>query len=150
MVPEPSRLGDPGSWEYPAFPSVVGCRGGTTDWLNTSEWTIITTFYFKHSLMFLFFNCSIIALQCCVSFCVQHHESAVRIHRSPLSWASLPPQVITEHPAELPVLHSSFPLAEMMWMNLEPVTESEVRKRKTIFRGMQLSHFSRVRLCATP
>lgn len=60
------------------------------------------------------------------------------VYIDPLSLEPPYPQVITEHPAELPVLHSSFPLAEMMWMNLEPVTESEVRKRKTIFRGMHV------------
>ena len=43
---------------------------------------------------------------------IQCRESATCTHISPSSRASLPPlQVITEHGAEPPVLHSSFPLA---------------------------------------
>ena len=47
---------------------------------------------------------------------VQQCELAISIHLAPSSWALRPPafsipplQVITEHWAELPVLHSSFP-----------------------------------------
>ena len=51
---------------------------------------------------------------CCVVLvsAVQWSESAICIHISLPSWTSpAPPLVITEHRAEFPVLHSSFPLA---------------------------------------
>ena len=63
---------------------------------------------------FNIFNWRIIVLQCCVSG-VQQCEFAIRIYIAPPSGASLPPPpilplcVIAEHPAELPVLDSSFP-----------------------------------------
>ena len=44
-------------------------------------------------LLFIYFNCWIIVLQCCVS-AVRRHESAISIHISPLSEASLPPPPI--------------------------------------------------------
>ena len=47
---------------------------------------------------------------------LQWHESAISIHVPPPSWTAFPPliphsQVLTKHGAEIPVLHSSFPLA---------------------------------------
>ena len=50
------------------------------------------------TLNFFFFNWSIMALQCCVSFCLQQHESAIYKHISLPSWASLTPR---SHPAPL-------------------------------------------------
>ena len=58
-----------------------------------------------------------VAWQCCLVSAVQQCGSAVCIHVSPPSWASLPltpippSWVITEHWAKLPVLYSSFPQA---------------------------------------
>ena len=62
------------------------------------------------------FYWSIIALQCCVSFCyTQQSESTLCIHISPLCWASLPRTILPPschlHRAEPPVLWSSLPLA---------------------------------------
>ena len=48
---------------------------------------------------------------------IQRRESATRTHISPSSRASLLPlQVITEHGAEPPVSHSSFPLAILFYI----------------------------------
>ena len=66
-------------------------------------------------LMFLnfIFDWRIIALQCCVGFAIQQHESAISIHMSPPSLTSLPTPTPGCHRAwaESPVLHSNFPLA---------------------------------------
>ena len=78
----------------------------------------------QNNLFFKYlFYWNTIASQCCVSFCclLQQRESTICIHTSPPSGASLPPpsshlQVIREHPAELPALYSSFPLARCLYM----------------------------------
>ena len=54
-----------------------------------------------------FFNWSIIALPCCVSFCCYANQYM----HPPSHLYSPQPQAITEHGAEIPVLDSRFPLA---------------------------------------
>ena len=59
------------------------------------------------------------ASKCCVGFCHTTSESAINTRVSPPSWTSLPFPIsshasrlsVTEYRVELPVLHSSFPLA---------------------------------------
>ena len=74
---------------------------------------------FLFACFFLFiFNCRIIALQCCIGFC---HTAAWISHtcthvpsllRLPSISHPIPPfEVVTEHQAELPLLHSNIPLA---------------------------------------
>jgi len=55
----------------------------------------------------------IIAFQCCVSSAAEQSESALCIHISPASVVSVttPSHPSSHHRAELPVLHSRFPLA---------------------------------------
>ena len=79
-------------------------------------WPFLFFFFIFVQHFYLLFYWSIIALQCCVRFSCTECESALCRHVSPSSGASLPPsiprpQVITEHGAELPVRHSSFPPA---------------------------------------
>ena len=75
-------------------------------------------FYVLNLIQLIYFlNWKIISLQRCVSFCCSTCISCMYTYISSL--LSLPPnllpitplQVITEHPAELPVPDSSFPLA---------------------------------------
>ena len=78
-------------------------------------------FVIKQSyFMWFFFNWRKTALQCMLVSAVQQLESVIitHTHTSPLSLEPLSPstcfaplQVITEHQAEFPVLHRSFPLA---------------------------------------
>ena len=52
-------------------------------------------------LFFCFSNWRMIALQCCVGFCLQQRESALCAHPSPLPWASL------QHSSLIPLSRSS-------------------------------------------
>ena len=44
--------------------------------------------FFPTHILFFFFKWSIVALQCCVSLCLQQHKSAICIHISPPSGTS--------------------------------------------------------------
>ena len=94
-------------------------------------------------IIIFIFNWIIIVLQCCVTSALQSlNQLWVYIYPLPLEPPSHPPsisplRVITEHQAELPVLYSSFPLAICF-------------THDSVYMLMLLSHFSHVRLCATP
>jgi len=71
----------------------------------------------KHACIFfkVLFYWSIVALQCCVSFAIQHNESATHVHisssfRTSLPFGSLPIQVTTVCDVEFSVLYSIFAL----------------------------------------
>ena len=72
--------------------------------------------YYNDSPFFkMYFNWNIIAFQCCVGLCSTTAWLNYKYTYIPsllsLLPTCLPPQVIPEHQAELPVLHSSLPLA---------------------------------------